>query len=115
MENKNRGSKISQIVKLKQLIKKWRSFSNTPCAYVSVYSRSPTSSPPPDVPEGYFAVHVGRDEKKRFIIPTTYLSSPQFRSLLDKAEEEFGFSHVGLLTIPCEISVFEQMLHQLEG
>ncbi|GLJ17837.1 hypothetical protein SUGI_0311920 [Cryptomeria japonica] len=112
---KQKKDKNSQIVKLRQLIKKWRSASNNPCGYFCIYSTNSSSYPPPDVPRGYLAVHVGREEMKRFIIPTTYLSCPEFIALLDKTEEEFGHHHIGLLTILCEITVFEELLHQLEG
>ncbi|KAI8021012.1 hypothetical protein LOK49_LG03G03704 [Camellia lanceoleosa] len=55
-----------------------------------------------DVPKGHFAVYVGESEKKRFVIPISYLSQSSFLDLLNQAEEEFGFDHpMGGLTIPC--------------
>ncbi|XP_050233071.1 auxin-responsive protein SAUR21-like [Mercurialis annua] len=55
-----------------------------------------------DVPRGFFAVYVGETEKKRFLVPISYLNQPSFQDLLNKAEEEFGFDHpMGGLTIPC--------------
>eukprot|EP00252_Welwitschia_mirabilis_P026626 TRINITY_DN8787_c0_g1_i1.p1 TRINITY_DN8787_c0_g1~~TRINITY_DN8787_c0_g1_i1.p1 ORF type:complete len:139 (-),score=2.45 TRINITY_DN8787_c0_g1_i1:556-972(-) len=68
-----------------------------------------TATNPPDVPEGYLAVYVGK-KRKRFIIPTAYLGLPVFRRLLDKAEEEFGFVHHGGLTIPCDEDLFREIL-----
>ncbi|KAF5443837.1 hypothetical protein F2P56_036363 [Juglans regia] len=60
-----------------------------------------------NVPKGCFAVYVGEDEKKRFILPISYLNEPSFQKLLNKAEEEFGFNHsMGGLTIPCREEVF---------
>ncbi|KAK9164428.1 hypothetical protein Scep_000409 [Stephania cephalantha] len=54
------------------------------------------------VPKGHFAVYVGVDEKKRFVVPISYLKHPLFQGLLSRAEEEFGFDHPsGGLTIPC--------------
>lgn len=125
---------ICQIVRLRQFVKKWHMISRSHNASsgrvlcsLSVKSNhcSPISDdsddedcctnrawPPPDVPEGYLAVYVGR-ERRRFIIPTGYLSRPVFRTLLDQAEEEFGFDHQGGLTIPCEVSV-NQVLRVLE-
>lgn len=55
-----------------------------------------------DVPKGHFAVYVGEREKKRYVVPITYLNHPSFQNLLRKSEEEFGFYHpMGGLTIPC--------------
>ncbi|OIT22475.1 PREDICTED: auxin-responsive protein SAUR22-like [Nicotiana attenuata] len=55
-----------------------------------------------DVPKGHFAVYVGERERKRYMVPITYLDHPSFQNLLRKAEEEFGFHHpTGGLTIPC--------------
>uniref|UniRef100_A0A2N9FXG3 Uncharacterized protein n=1 Tax=Fagus sylvatica TaxID=28930 RepID=A0A2N9FXG3_FAGSY len=45
------------------------------------------------VPKGFFAVYVGEEQKKRFILPISYLNEPSFQKLLSKVEEEFGFNH----------------------
>ncbi|XP_071721410.1 auxin-induced protein 6B-like [Rutidosis leptorrhynchoides] len=68
---------------------------------------------PNDVPKGYLAVYVG-PELRRFIIPTSYLSDPLFKVLLEKVEEEFGFDHSGGLTIPCEIETFKYLLNCMQ-
>ncbi|KAM7273971.1 hypothetical protein ACFE04_028635 [Oxalis oulophora] len=53
-----------------------------------------------NVPKGCLAVYVGETEKKRFVIPISFLNEPAFQELLCKAEEEFGFQHpMGGLTI----------------
>ncbi|RVW77064.1 Auxin-induced protein 15A [Vitis vinifera] len=70
--------------------------------------------PPPDVPKGYLAVYVG-SELRRFIIPTSYLTHPLFKVLLEKVEEEFGFDHSGGLTIPCEIETFKYLMKCMES
>ncbi|KAH1232349.1 Indole-3-acetic acid-induced protein ARG7 [Glycine max] len=70
--------------------------------------------PPPDVPKGYLAVYVG-PELRRFIIPTSYLSHPLFKVLLEKAADEFGFDQSGGLTIPCEIETFKYLLKCMEN
>ncbi|KAL8543165.1 hypothetical protein ACS0TY_003896 [Phlomoides rotata] len=46
-----------------------------------------------DVPKGHLAVYIGENEKKRFVIPMTYLNHSSFQELLSQAEEEFGFHH----------------------
>ncbi|CAN1785226.1 Auxin-responsive protein SAUR21 [Linum perenne] len=57
-----------------------------------------------DVPKGFLAVYVGESQKKRFVVPLSYLSQPLFQDLLSMAEEEFGFDHpMGGLTIPCNV------------
>ncbi|CAN1218631.1 Auxin-responsive protein SAUR24 [Linum perenne] len=60
-----------------------------------------------DVPKGFLAVYVGEKQKKRFVVPLSYLSQPLFQDLLSMAEEEFGFDHpMGGLTIPCSEETF---------
>ncbi|CAF2146964.1 unnamed protein product [Brassica napus] len=76
-----------------------------------------------NVPKGHVAVYVGETyQMKRFVIPTdptphtlppplvipiSYLNHPLFQSLLNLAEEEFGFDHpMGGLTIPCTEDYF---------
>ncbi|KAF2301956.1 hypothetical protein GH714_030777 [Hevea brasiliensis] len=62
---------------------------------------SPTSL---DVPKGFIAVYVGEAQKKRFLVPVSYLNQPSFQDLLSLTEEEFGFNHpMGGLTIPCRL------------
>ncbi|KAI8554142.1 hypothetical protein RHMOL_Rhmol05G0075200 [Rhododendron molle] len=74
------------------------------------------SSTAADVPKGHLAVYVGESEKKRFVIPISYLSNPSFQDLLSQAEEEFGFDHpMGGLTIPCREDVFIDLASQLGG
>nr|AAB35433.1 LeSAUR=soybean auxin-regulated protein homolog [Lycopersicon esculentum=tomatoes, VFN8, Peptide Partial, 40 aa] [Solanum lycopersicum] len=36
---------------------------------------------------------VGEKQKKRFVIPISFLIQPLFLDLLSQAEEEFGFDH----------------------
>ncbi|CAH9069714.1 unnamed protein product [Cuscuta epithymum] len=60
-----------------------------------------------EVPKGHFAVYVGEGEKKRFVLPISYLNDTLFQDLLSQAEEEFGFDHpMGGLTIPCPEATF---------
>ncbi|XP_059647554.1 auxin-responsive protein SAUR21-like [Cornus florida] len=60
-----------------------------------------------NVPKGYLAVYVGESQKRRYMVPVSYLNQPKFQELLHKAEEEYGFDHpMGGLTIPCEEDTF---------
>nr|XP_033510103.1 auxin-responsive protein SAUR21-like [Nicotiana tomentosiformis] len=66
------------------------------------------------VPKGQCAVYVGESQKKRFVVPISYLSQPLFQDLLAQAEEEFVFDHpMGGLTIPCKEAVFIDLTSRL--
>ncbi|EYU29499.1 hypothetical protein MIMGU_mgv1a023118mg, partial [Erythranthe guttata] len=67
-----------------------------------------------EVPNGHLAVYVGEREKKRFVIPLSYLNHPSFQDLLCRAEEQFGFHHpMGGLTIPCSEDLFVDLTSHL--
>ncbi|CAN0859314.1 Protein SMALL AUXIN UP-REGULATED RNA 12 [Linum grandiflorum] len=131
-----KSNKITEIVRLQQILKKWRKIANS--------SKTSSSSIPANnnnnntsgsksikflkrtlslsessgaggrgVPKGFLAVSVG-EEQKRFTIPTEYLSHSAFHILLREAEEEFGFQQAGILRIPCEVAVFESVLRIVE-
>jgi SAUR family protein len=66
---------------------------------------------PSDVPRGHFAVYVG-ERRRRFVVPLALLDLPEFRSLLRRAEEEFGFAGAGaggILVLPCEEVAFRSL------
>ncbi|GKB52329.1 serine/threonine-protein phosphatase 2A 65 kDa regulatory subunit A beta isoform-like protein [Tanacetum coccineum] len=50
-----------------------------------------------DVPKGYLAVYVGEDQRKRFVVPLSYLDQPLFQELLRRSEEDFGTRNNHLL------------------
>lgn len=137
-----KSNKIRDIVRLQQILKKWRKIANSSSSSSKAISNSnhnmsssssksikflkrtlslsdKTASSSLEassiaaVPKGYLAVCVG-EELKRFVIPTDYLGRPAFRILLREAEEEFGFHQTGVLRIPCEVSVFEDILKMVE-
>ncbi|WMV53112.1 hypothetical protein MTR67_046497 [Solanum verrucosum] len=67
------------------------------------------------VPKGHCAVYVGERQKKRFVVPISYLSQSLFQDLLTQAEEQFGFDHpMGGLTIPCKEDVMFRLDANLE-
>ncbi|KAL0891741.1 hypothetical protein Bca101_015724 [Brassica carinata] len=88
-----RSSKLTQTAMLKQILKRCSSLGKKQC-----YDEEGL---PLDVPKGHFPVYVG-EKRTRYIVPITFLSHPEFLILLQQAEEEFGFHHMGGLTIPCE-------------
>nr|XP_043607247.1 auxin-responsive protein SAUR22-like [Erigeron canadensis] len=68
-----------------------------------------------DVPKGHFAVYVGESQKKRFVVPLSYLDQPLFQDLLRRSEEEYGFNHpMGGLTIPCHEDAFVSVTARLD-
>ncbi|KAK9136223.1 hypothetical protein Syun_015553 [Stephania yunnanensis] len=72
-----------------------------------IFRRSVQSSASAVVPKGHIAVYVGDSQKRRFIVPISYLNHPSFQQLLNQAEEEFGFDHpMGGITIPCSEEIF---------
>ncbi|MCO5576818.1 hypothetical protein L7F22_030638 [Adiantum nelumboides] len=116
--------KLYQIARLREMLKwcrrkalrKAHSFSDVRSARRGrVHTRRSLSMPTErsakgaGVPPGHLAVYVG-EERKRFVIKTSYLSHPLFRALLKKIEEEMGFHQEGALTIPCQVPFFEHVL-----
>lgn len=63
------------------------------------------------VPKGFVAVYVG-PQFKRFVIPISFLTMPEFKNLMDNVAEEFGcdFHADGALQIPCDEEHFEHIL-----
>ncbi|KAL2346865.1 hypothetical protein Fmac_000865 [Flemingia macrophylla] len=132
MDPPKKPNKIREIVRLQQILKKWRRVANSSKSSrsgntsattttsrsinflkrtLSISERESASSNV--VPKGYVAVCVGVD-LSRFVIPTEYLGHQAFHMLLREAEEEFGFQQTGVLRIPCEVSVFESILKIVE-
>ena len=67
-----------------------------------------------EVPKGHVAVYIGENEKRRFVIPVSYLNHSSFQELLFQAEEEFGFHHpMGGITIPCSEDLFTDVVSSL--
>ena len=135
-EGGGRVTGIRHIVRLREMLKKWQSLALGPkdipekrssgispsiekrlksvsTACDSDDESCPSPDPPSDVPRGYLAVYVG-PELRRFVIPTSYLSKPVFKVLLEKAEEEYGFDHEGAITFPCEIETFRYIIQSME-
>ncbi|CDY25465.1 BnaC09g39800D [Brassica napus] len=74
-------------------------------------------------PKGFLAVYVGESQKKRYVVPISYLTQPSFQALLRRrdmwcqfhSEEEFGFDHpMGGLTIPCPEDIFINVTSRLQ-
>ncbi|CAH8380146.1 unnamed protein product [Eruca vesicaria subsp. sativa] len=90
-----KNNKIGSVVLIRQMLKQWRK-----------KAHNDTVS---DVPPGHVAVSVG-ENRRRYVVRAKHLNHPIFRRLLAEAEEEYGFSNAGLLAIPCEESLFEEIV-----
>ncbi|CAN4095439.1 unnamed protein product [Withania somnifera] len=95
-------SKIRHIVKLRQMLQRWRKKAAT----------TSRGRVPMDVPSGHVAITIGTN-CKRYVVRATYLNHPMFKKLLSQAEEEYGFTNSGPLAIPCDESFFEELLLHL--
>ncbi|KAF8069829.1 hypothetical protein N665_1131s0027 [Sinapis alba] len=76
-----------------------------------------TSKQTVSAPKGFLAVYVGENQvqKKRYLVPISYLNQPSFQALLSTSEEEFEFDHpMGGLTIPCPEETFVSVTSQLQ-
>ncbi|GAA0174115.1 hypothetical protein LIER_27569 [Lithospermum erythrorhizon] len=104
-------NKIRHIIQLRQMLRRWRTKAS---ASSSMHRITTGAHVPSDVPAGHVAVCVG-SRCTRFVVRATYLNHPIFRNLLVQAEEEYGFSVDGPLTIPCEESVFEDILRSVSS
>jgi len=100
-----KSNKTSQTTVLKQILKRCSSLGKK-----NDYDNE--DGLPLDVPKGHFAVYVG-EKRSRYIVPISFLTHPQFQSLLRQAEEEFGFDHDMGLTIPCQEVVFRSLTSTL--
>ncbi|KAB2025303.1 hypothetical protein ERO13_D06G121000v2 [Gossypium hirsutum] len=112
-----KSNKISEIVRLQQIIKKWKKLANASKKTTNTGSggrkTATTGYGSEIVPKGFLAVCVGK-ELKRYIIPMEYLGHEAFGILLRKTEEEFGFQQEGVLKIPCDVSMFDNILNLLQ-
>lgn len=63
--------------------------------------------------EGYIRVYVGKEFEWKVEMEASLLNHPLFEDLLRLSEEEFGLSYGGALRIPCDIHLFDHILHLL--
>ncbi|GLJ24253.1 hypothetical protein SUGI_0462430 [Cryptomeria japonica] len=129
--NGSKCNKIRHVVALRQIVRKWRKLASARkaalnlltckisarfCRFSSISDEeyggkdsNSRSGVPADVPAGHLAVYVGK-HCTRFVIRAAYLNHPVFRTLLDEAEQEFGYDYQGGLAIPCDELLFEYIL-----
>ncbi|XP_059298189.1 auxin-responsive protein SAUR71-like [Lycium ferocissimum] len=71
------------------------------------------TSPKSSIPTGKLALYVG-EERERFLVPTSYLSHPLFKILLEKTYNEFGFEQTSGLVVPCSVNAFQEVVNAVE-
>ncbi|KAI4388471.1 hypothetical protein MLD38_000793 [Melastoma candidum] len=109
------ANRIRRIVRLRQMLRSWRDKARFSSPSLSSPSRR-SGRAPSDVPAGHVAIYAGREgQSRRFVVRATHLNHPVFAKLLAEAEEEYGFGHDGPLMIPCEESVFEDVIRFASG
>ncbi|XP_021848500.2 auxin-responsive protein SAUR64-like [Spinacia oleracea] len=62
--------------------------------------------------KGHFVVYTS--DKRRFMIPLTYLKSEIFTELFRMAEEEFGVESSGPIMLPCDSSFMEYAISMIQ-
>ena len=63
-----------------------------------------------EVREGFTVFTVQGKETQRFVIELDNLTNPAFLSLLEQAQEEFGFEQKGALSLPCRPQELQKIL-----
>ena len=114
MDSSSVKGKKGLVLKTLERCRSFGSQRRSPSPTSKAGSTSPRSAEKHRVaPEGYFTVYVGPD-KERMLIKTELANHPLFRSLLDEAEMEYGFSIDGPLVLPCNRDRFLQVLGKVE-
>ncbi|CAL5215031.1 unnamed protein product [Lathyrus oleraceus] len=103
--------KIRQIVRLKQLMTRWKQLSLRRHS-LRPEPEEPCLTPRRQPPSGFLFVYVG-SERRRFAIPARFLNFPVFAGLLDATEEEFGLRGNGGLVLPCHVEFFTEIVKRL--
>ncbi|KAJ4962610.1 hypothetical protein NE237_022549 [Protea cynaroides] len=80
------------------LAKKWRNM--TAIGKRRRLALGPLTGPGQEINKGHFVVYT--IDKKRFVVPLTYINCKIFRELFRVSEEEFGLPTDGPITLPCD-------------
>ncbi|CAO2813685.1 unnamed protein product [Amaranthus hypochondriacus] len=86
------------------MARKWRKIAAT--------SRKRISWSRPVTENGHFVVYTS--DKRRFMIPLTYLKNEIFTELFRKAEEEFGVTASGPIVLPCDSTFMEYAIPMIQ-
>ncbi|WOH00672.1 hypothetical protein DCAR_0520045 [Daucus carota subsp. sativus] len=102
------NSSLRQAVQLKQILKRCSGFGKK--SFVEHCTNNGEQLGfPLDVPKGHFVAYVGSN-RRRYVVPISLLTRPVFQTLLQEAEEEFGFDYGMGIIIPCPEHVFQSLI-----
>ncbi|XP_074310379.1 auxin-responsive protein SAUR62-like [Silene latifolia] len=90
--------------KLIKMAKKWQR--------LAIASRKRISWSRAVAKDGCFVVYT--TDGRRFMIPLTYLNNEIVKELLRLAEEEFGMTSSGPITLPCDSSFMEYAISMIQ-
>ncbi|PON94428.1 Small auxin-up RNA [Trema orientale] len=72
---------------------------------------------PAKVPEGFFPIYVG-EEQKKYVVPISFLSVRIFQALLNQFEEQINKANaagVKPVAVLCSTEMFESILHFVQS
>ncbi|XP_068661731.1 auxin-responsive protein SAUR15 [Aristolochia californica] len=104
---------MEKVMKLAKKVKGIRGAGRQQPQYEALMRHSSDEYISQTTPIGFLAVYVG-DERQRFVVPTSFLSHPLFKMLLEKAYKEYGFEQTNGLVVPCSVSIFEEVVSVVE-
>ncbi|XP_021289865.1 auxin-responsive protein SAUR15 [Herrania umbratica] len=107
------GKKIVSLKKLAKKVKGMGGGDREQSQYECLLREFEEMSPTASTPSGFFAVYVG-EEEERFVVPTSFLSHPLFKMLLEKSYNEYGFEQRKKLVVPCSVSTFQEVVNAVE-
>ncbi|KAL9238444.1 hypothetical protein vseg_012862 [Gypsophila vaccaria] len=90
--------------KLIGMAKKWQR--------IAVASRKRIAWPKPVTDKGHFVVYT--TDGRRFMVPLAFLETDIFRELFRMAEEEYGTSASGPITLPCDSTLVEYAISMVQ-
>lgn len=107
------GKKFYAVKKLAKKVQSMKKVDYERSQHHSLLKDSGDQEDESSTPTGFLAVYVG-EERKRFVVPTGYLSHPLFKMLLEKAYNEFGFKQMNGLVVPCSVTAFQEVISAVE-
>ncbi|CAN4118821.1 unnamed protein product [Withania somnifera] len=112
---------ISKFISMKKLAKKAKAITRSTSTHDQYFLIKDNNnkeewshaSPSSSTPTGNLAIYVG-EERERFVVPTSYLSHPLFKILLEKTYNEFGFHQTSGLVVSCSVNAFQEVVNAVE-